>query len=350
MRMAIGDLRRMRSMAVAVDEKKLATFEQLFAQPSVEGMLALSWQDFQDFVQYVFECAGYAVENVANQFFPNGPGVDLNLYANKIGGKPLARVEVKKYDPANLVDAGQVMAFIGKLQVAGGTPGYLVTTSGFGGPAKAAADGAQGKVHLLDSRRFLRYIAYVGGSRLAGEYAGARIGPSEPVEPTILMIGEELAKRGARPPRRTRILAVGNNKGGVAKTTTALNLGFALAEQYKQRVLLVDMDGQTSLTRSLPQPLPKGAPKDAALPPDQHTLAEYFRGQTALGMLARPTRFATLSLIPAHADLLRLDSGGSGRARAELAFFHDLHALAASDSAGVSAYDWIILDTPPAQS
>jgi cellulose biosynthesis protein BcsQ len=337
-------------MAVVVDQKKLATFEGLFAQPSIEGMLALSWQDFQDFVQYVFECAGYAVENVANQFFPNGPGVDLNLYAGKIGGKPVARVEVKKYDPANLVDAGQVMAFIGKLQVAGGTPGYLVTTSGFGGPAKAAADGAQGKVHLLDSRRFLRYIAYVGGSRLAGEYAGARVGPAEPVEPTILMIGEDLAKRGARPPRLTRILAVGNNKGGVAKTTTALNLGFALAEQYKQRVLLVDMDGQASLTRSLPQLLPKGAPKDAAAPLDQHTLAKYFRGQTALGMLARPTRFGTLSLIPAHADLLRLDSGGSARPRAELEFVRDLHALAAPAESGISAYDWVILDTPPAQS
>lgn len=94
----------------------------------------------------------------------------------------------------------------------------------------------------------------------------------------------------------------------------------------------------------------KGAPKDAPPPPDEHTLAKYFRGHTALGMLARPTRFATLSLIPAHADLLRLDSGGSARARAELAFLHDLHALAASDPAGVSAYDWIILDTPPAQS
>lgn len=48
----------------------------------------------------------------------------------------------------------------------------------------------------------------------------------------------------------TTIIAIANQKGGVAKTTTCLNLGHALAER-DQRVLLVDLDPQASLTISL---------------------------------------------------------------------------------------------------
>jgi hypothetical protein len=54
----------------------------------------LTWQEFQDFVKYVFECAGYLVVNVASR--PK-LSVDLHLFVGKAEGPPAAYVEVRHY-------------------------------------------------------------------------------------------------------------------------------------------------------------------------------------------------------------------------------------------------------------
>lgn len=339
------------------------TFEQLFKKPTIEAMLALSWQDFQAFVGYVFNYAGFTVEPVSTQFFPFGPGVDFNLYNGPIRGRPVARVEVRKYAPQNLLHFPDVAQFLGVLDLAQGIPGYLVTTSGFGAPAREAARQSNGRVRLVDGKTFLRYIAYVDGSRVEGQYGSVAAAPTQPITPFWLEKADAIVQATLRPPRHTRILSISNTKGGVAKTTTALNVGFALADLQQQRVLMIDLDGQGSLTNSLPPPKPEAADphgkkakggKGVAqqppeiLPTDTRFITDYFLGKFTLREVIRPTRFERLWLAPAHPDLYRIQFSGADRTQAELKFVEDLRTLEMRDEHGqlLPPFDWIVVDTP----
>src|SRR5260221_4937790 len=283
--------RRRRAMAATMDAASAARLARLFAAPSKQGMLELDWAEFEDFVQHVFECAGYAVEKVSSRPKHN---VDLGLHAGHIEGKVVARVEVRRYQTARLPRA-RIWQFHGALLGQGNAPGYIVTTSEFTRPAYDAAEATHGKVKLINGERLIRYIRYVSGSRLISTN-GATASLHQPViAPDYLLDAEAIPRRS---PAQTTILAVANNKGGVAKTTTALNVSLVLSLKHKQRVLLVDMDGQHSLTRLLPLPLPLPArprgrrPATAVEPPpvDAAFLADYFTGDRALPELVRATR------------------------------------------------------------
>jgi chromosome partitioning protein len=126
----------------------------------------------------------------------------------------------------------------------------------------------------------------------------------------------------------TRVLAVANQKGGVAKTTTVASLGTALAE-LGQRVLLVDLDPQACLTFSLgidPEDLElslhhvltKGVPPGEVM------------ATTEDGVDLLP---ATIELARAEADLLTR----TGREYVIRTVVEELE----------EPYDWVLLDCPP---
>ena len=131
------------------------------------------------------------------------------------------------------------------------------------------------------------------------------------------------------PRNRTTTLAVANQKGGVAKTTTVASLGAALAEQGS-RVLLVDLDPQACLTFSLGID-----PEDLELSV-HHVLTK--------GMDAAEVVVATddgVDLLPATIDLARAEADLLTRTGREHVVRTALEDGTAFD------YDWVLLDCPP---
>ena len=123
------------------------------------------------------------------------------------------------------------------------------------------------------------------------------------------------------------ILAIANQKGGVGKTTTAINLGAGLGA-LERRVLLVDCDPQGNATRGL------GA--KAAPPHLYHALS----GEVPLSATIRPSGFPNLDLVPSQRDLVGIEVELVG----ETGWEQRLKGVLA-EVAG--RYDTILIDCPP---
>src|SRR5437870_12062873 len=127
-----------------------------------------------------------------------------------------------------------------------------------------------------------------------------------------------------------KIVAIANQKGGVGKTTTAVNLGVALAEK-KLRVLLIDLDPQANATSALGMNEVEG-----------ESIYESLLGGASIANKILPTRLDQLFIIPADLDL--------AGAEVEIARMPDhLTRLARTLSTFRSdeTFNLVLLDCPP---
>src|SRR5690242_20782995 len=93
-------------------------------------------------------------------------------------------------------------------------------------------------------------------------------------------------------PRKPRILVVANQKGGVGKTTTAINLGTALAA-VGEPTLVIDIDPQGNASTGL------GVPRSER----KRTTYDVLMGEASIADSVMATRIPRLSLVPSTVDL-----------------------------------------------
>ncbi len=132
---------------------------------------------------------------------------------------------------------------------------------------------------------------------------------------------------------RTTVIALANQKGGVAKTTSVASLGAALTELGK-RVLLVDLDPQACLTFSL------GIDPDTV----ERSVHDVLTGSTELGDVVLPTDDGT-DLVPSTIDLAGAEAMLLSRPGREYVLRTALEPVSAGT--GVTAYDVVLLDCSP---
>jgi chromosome partitioning protein len=136
-------------------------------------------------------------------------------------------------------------------------------------------------------------------------------------------------------PARPRVLALANQKGGVGKTTTAINLGTALAA-IDERVLILDLDPQGNASTGL------GIDRKSRRLSTYHVLA----GEAELASVVTETAVPRLHVAPSTLDLLGVELEIAHERNRAHRLKHAIERLAAR-SAADGPFTYVLIDCPP---
>jgi chromosome partitioning protein len=166
---------------------------------------------------------------------------------------------------------------------------------------------------------------------LARDAAPAPSSAQPPTDSQVVVLAER-----TEPAKAPRVLAIANQKGGVGKTTTAINLGTALAA-IGERVLIIDLDPQGNASTGL------------GIDRRNRRVSTYdvLVGESALRDAVVATAVPRLSIAPSTMDLSGLELElGQARDRA-FRLRTAIAPLNAGKFAGVGDFSYVLVDCPP---
>ena len=136
---------------------------------------------------------------------------------------------------------------------------------------------------------------------------------------------------------KTEIISIINQKGGVGKTTTAINLAAGLAFQNK-KILVVDLDPQGNATTGLGLSNSENS---------NETIYAVLNGTKKFSEVIKKTQFQNLDLVPSNVDLsgLEVETAGDGRR----AFILKEQIMAYLNNSS-DDYEYVLIDCPPSLS
>ncbi|MCM0620976.1 ParA family protein [Nocardioides bruguierae] len=158
-------------------------------------------------------------------------------------------------------------------------------------------------------------------------------------ESTLLARGQAGSRPPVERPRGTRVVVIANQKGGVGKTTSSVNLAASLA-QLGQRVLVIDLDPQGNASTALNVDHRRGTPSTYDMLVDGVPLEEVVTQSPEHDLLwVCP---ATIDLAGAEIELVSVVARESRLRKAIQA-----HPWVGGAEAGEDRYDYVIVDCPP---